>query len=117
MRDRLGVFIGVVVLLMAGATIAQTYYIQGQLSQQRKCLTSFVHKQSAVAQERSKYFNEESALTKHAMLAFSEAAEHPKADNQKDLIAALLKYKADIGEVTKKKHDTPLPPFPKGACQ
>lgn len=115
--NRFQVFIGVVVLLLATATVAQTTYFQGQLNQQRECLTNFVQKQSDVAQQRTQYNNEESALTKNAMLAFSEAAEHPEADNQKALIAALLKYKQEIGKVTLKKKNHPIPPFPRGACE
>lgn len=114
--SRFQLFIGVVVLLLATASIAQTAYFQGQLSKQRQCLSAAFSRQNGVLQTRGYYAAQESALIKEAMLAFSNAAEHPEADNQADLIAALLKYKREIEALTEARQSNPVPDFPEGAC-
>ena len=115
--NRLQVFIGVVVLLLATATVAQTAYFQGQIQKQKDCYVSFAQQQNEALQARSQPAAKESNLTKNAMLAFSKAAEHPEANNQKALIAALLKYKQEIDRVAKQKANHPIPDFPEGACE
>lgn len=114
--SRFQLFIGVVVLLLATASIAQTAYFQGQLSKQRQCLAAAFTRQNNVLQTRGKYASQESTLIKEAMLAFSNAAEHPEADNQAALIAALLKYKREINKLTAARQQHPVPDFPEGAC-
>lgn len=115
--NKLQIFIGVVVLLLAAASIAQTAYFQGKLDQQKDCLVNFVQAQNDALLARQSTSQKESELTRNAMLAFSEAAEQPEADNQKELIAALLKYKQDINEVSEQKKNNPLPKFEEGACE
>lgn len=115
--NKLQIFIGVVVLLLAAASIAQTAYFQGKLDTQKDCLVDFVQAQNDALLARQQTSQAESDLTKNAMLAFSEAAEQPEADNQKALIAALLKYKADINEIAEKKKANPVPKFEEGACE
>jgi len=116
-ENRFQVLIGVVVLLLAAASVAQAAYFFGKMTEQQDCIATAFQRQNEVLVERTRFSNRESELTRDAMLAFSEAAEHPKANNQKELIAALLNYKQEIKEVAQDRRKTPLPKLPEGVCR
>lgn len=136
-RRRRQLTLGLVIVLFAILSIGQAYLDQRDEARQDKSdrdlvrcvekkfrdLSEALDARSDSNKKISSLETRKSDLTTDVMLAFSEAAEHPEANNQADLISALLKYKDDIGTINARLRDavderekTPLPPYPVGAC-
>lgn len=129
--------IGGFVILLALGSVSEAYLSRQQDSRQTaesaRILACVVDKFSALntalatrgelAAQDAALDRRESALNTGVNLAFAAAAEHPEVDNQQTLIDALLRYKREIGEVEQARarvkqarEQTPIPPFPVGAC-
>ena len=97
--------LGLVVLLLGLFTVFQSYTSDQRDKDQQDCieekfaeLSNALEVRSEVTKRITKLEDRKSDLTTDVMLAFSDAAEHPEADNQQELISALLKYKKDDRE-------------------
>lgn len=112
--------IGVVVLLLSAATVAQTAYFQGQLSRQRQCLTSYSADLNSALQERSATTGTEAAATKTLLLTVFQLMGRPQSEQQAteaEFNKAFQAYAADIATAAKTRADNPYPPFPEGKCE
>lgn len=117
--SRFQMFIGIVVLLLAAGTVAQTAYFQGQLSQQRDCLIAYQKDLNDALTARSATTGGEAEATKQLLLSvfnLSFNTEGDESDRQEAFRAAFQEYVTTIDDIKQTRQENPYPPFPEGAC-
>lgn len=135
--------LGMVVAILGAFTVAQSLYYRAQDAERARTETALVERNSIIIRCIEESFTElagvldirgeatasESALTSRIWDTYVEAAGYLKDDPtmelppkqqrrlQRDLVAALLDYRAGIDKIVDDRRDNPVPQYPTGKCE
>lgn len=101
---------GTALLLLGVFTILISFYFRAEDIQQRECLADQFGELTAVLERRGQLIDRSSRVTTRVVL------EVARAKDSDDVRAALDGFIAQQARLEQARKESPVPPFPRGAC-